>query len=352
MKHSFVLIIVVLALHCNARAAMKTDTLSFLFEGRTYSGLLDRPADSKPAGLVVIIPGSGKTDIEHWNWMRTIREHLTQAGFASFIYDKMGCGKSEGVYNDNQTIQNSAQEAIAAIEELKRRNTPGSEKIGLWGLSRGGWVCPLIIVNYASIKFWISVSGPDGLENSAYLLERNFLIEGRRISETNMLLQEWYANYETVVNGKTFEENQKATEHLRSDSFYVFLGNGNKPTPEGYLRWQKSFETGENFPFDGKTCSLVYFPGFDSVLNRVNCPVLAIFGEKDSQVNWRKTKSLYERTIGKNTGATLSVKTFPEGNHIIQKCRTGGLREKLETFEYCDGYFEVMSSWLKSNVGG
>jgi hypothetical protein len=40
-------------------------------------------------------------------------------------------------------------------------------------------------------------------------------------------------------------------------------------------------------------------PNFEQIMLKVQGPVLAIFGENDSQVNWRQTKTLYERTIGK-----------------------------------------------------
>jgi hypothetical protein len=58
---------------------------------------------------------------------------------------------------------------------------------------------------------------------------------------------------------------------------------------------------------------------------------------------------LYENTIGKNPNAKLTIKTFPDCNHNIFKCRTGGLREKLEKIAFCDGYFGAMAQWLKEN---
>jgi pimeloyl-ACP methyl ester carboxylesterase len=349
MRTTVFALLLALSLHVAGKEFMKTDTLSFVFEGKKLTGLLDLPVNTKPVGLILLIPGSGETNmIEGNGYYKRLREFFVREGFACYVWDKPGCGNSEGTFNDLD-IQGSAQEAIAAIEELKRLNIPGSDKIGLWGLSRGGWVCPFIIMAYPSIAFWISVSGPDAEETFGYLLERNFLVEGRSKEETQNLMKAWYSNVDIARHGGTWEENQKAMEPLRNDPFYTFMTKNNaKPTKEGYLMWQKSFLEGTNpYPVNEKTGLQVYFPGFDSVLNRINCPVLAIFGEKDSQVDWQKTLVLYKNTMGSNPRTMLTIQTFPDGNHNLFECKTGGLREKLNKVKFCDGYFESMSVWLK-----
>lgn len=333
--------------------SIKTDTLTFRYEGKRYSGWLSLPVDTPPAGLIIIVPGSGPTDMGGSGYYAALRQAFSRAGWATYVWDKAGCGKSEGIFEGDVSIQSSAKETIAAIEELKLRNIPGADKTGLWGLSRGGWVCPLVIASCPSIRFWISVSGPDDKENFAYLLERNWRAEGRSRKETKKLVNQWHSKLDIARHGGTFEESMEATEDLRKDSLYVFLTKNNPPpTKEGFLRWQQGFRTGENMPVDEKTGLQVYFPGFDTVLNKIGCPVLAIFGEKDSQVDWRKTIALYRRTVCKNSTATLTVRTFPDGNHIIYKCKTGGYREKLPRYEYCDGYVAAMLSWLKDNGPG
>ena len=38
------------------------------------------------------------------------------------------------MYDHNQSIESSTEEAITAISKLKSLNVPGSNQIGLWGL--------------------------------------------------------------------------------------------------------------------------------------------------------------------------------------------------------------------------
>ena len=45
---------------------------------------------------------------------------------------------------------------------------------------------------------------------------------------------------------------------------------------------------------------MIYVPGFRELLRRLDVPVLALFGEQDRNVDWRKTRALYTETIGRN----------------------------------------------------
>jgi hypothetical protein len=69
-------------------------------------------------------------------------------------------------------------------------------KIGLWGISRAGWIAPLAMAQHPGIGFWISVSGTDDKENFPYFIESNFRIEGRsevqirRVAEADQLVSE------------------------------------------------------------------------------------------------------------------------------------------------------------------
>jgi len=339
-----IITLLLLIIAARVHAQVRTDTFSFSFEGKRLSGLLDLPGNKPPGGLVILVPGSGKTNIAAESWSG-LRRCFAEQGFVCLVWDKAGCGKSEGVFDNQQPVQNSAGEVVAAITEAKARHMAGSEKIGLWGISRAGWICPLVI-EQIPIAFWISVSGTDDKETFGYLLEKNFLIEGRSEAQTKMLMSEWRRGIEIARTGGTFEENLKATENLRNDPFYKYMSNNGVPTKEGFLNWQKQIQAGETV-IDSETDLTIYVRDFDKLLSKINCPVLAISGEKDSQVDQQKTIALYRKTIGKNPASSLTVKMLPDCNHSMFKCKTGGYREDLATWQPCTGYYNAISSWLK-----
>jgi dienelactone hydrolase len=105
----------------------------------------------------------------------------------------------------------------------------------------------------------------------------------------------------------------------------------------------------EHHLFDEKTGLMIYIHNFQETLNKIECPVLAIFGEKDTRVDWRKTIALYKETIGKRPNPKLTIKTFPDGDHSISKSISGAINEKKDKWEMCDGYYDTMISWLKEN---
>ena len=55
---------------------VRTDTFDFRFEGRKYVGLLDVPTSAKPTGLIILVPGSGETDVVRAYAYRNTRRHF------------------------------------------------------------------------------------------------------------------------------------------------------------------------------------------------------------------------------------------------------------------------------------
>jgi hypothetical protein len=334
---------------------MKTEEFSFTYDGKNYSGLIDMPKDKKPTALVVLIPGDGKTNVMVKDWFPLIyntRFKFVSAGLACCIWDKAGCGKSEGEYQYNQPVTSSANEALAAIEKLRKMNIVPHDKIGLWGISRAGWICPVIIEKDKSIAFWISVSGTDNLDSYRYLLESNLRIDGRTEAEIKVLMNEWDFLNKYQRGGKSYNEFIASAKNLLQDPLCKKLGLG-VDDEENYNEIIEYYKN-SNFVYDKKTGLQILVPEFEETLNQVNCPTLAICGEKDTQVNWRKTISLYKNTIGKNQKADLTIKTLSNCNHIMFQCETGGLWEDLSKFNWkvCDGYYDTMLTWIKEKGFG
>lgn len=318
--------------------------LNFEFEHVKLNGLLNMPEGIQAKGIVLIVHGSGKTDAVAQEWHADVRTAILKAGYATYMWDKMGCGKSGGIFDYNQSVQSSAAEVIAAIKTLKELRVPGFETIGLWGISRAGWINPIVINQYKDIKFWISVSGVDAQENFKYLLEQNLVIDGLPKDSVNLIVEEWQKGVVITHSGGTYETYLSATDNLRKNTFLNRFNNGHKITKADYYKYQESFMREK---LDAETGLQVYIENFDTLLQNITIPVLAIFGEKDRNVDWRKTRSLYKRTIAKNTD--LSIKTFPEGNHNLFKCKTGGFFEFQDhnlPWTRCDGFLETITNWL------
>jgi len=328
---------------CSGQQKVTKQLFDFQFEGHTISGVLDSPSEQASKGIVLIVHGSGTTNAVEGDWQSDVRATMLKAGYSTYMWDKMGCGKSEGTFNYNQTVQNSAEEVITAIQALQQKGIPGSDHIGLWGISRAGWINPIVINQYKDIQFWISVSGVSARENFFYLLQHNLRIDGVPQDSVELISQELLAGYRISHEGGTYEAYLAATPNLQENAFWKRFVNGGI-TKAGYEAYQPTFM---KQAFDQASGLPIYIEDFDQILSKVNCPVLALFGEDDKNVDWQETATLYQHTLAPNT--ELTIQSFQNCNHNLFQCNTGGFYEfeddKLP-WNRCDGFLEAMYEWL------
>lgn len=319
------------------------ELLDFDFEGIRLSGLLNFPKELEPKGIVLIIHGDGKTNAIADNWWYDVRNAILKAGYATFMWDKMGCGDSGGIYKNGRPVENEALEVISAIKDLKEKDIKGSNKIGLWGISRAGWISPIVIDQFKKIDFWISVSGVDDDETFKYLLEQNLRINGHSQDSINVIVSEWHNSILLSRGGASYKYYLSATKNLQKNKFWQKITNGGI-SKKSYYEYQKILK---KLALDKVTELPLYVENFDKMLSRIDIPVLALFGETDMTVDWTKAKKLYEKTLEANTD--LTIKTFPNCNHNMWQAKTGGIYEfENNNSEYvrCDGFLDSITNWL------
>src|SRR6187551_1208890 len=115
-----------------ARAAdqpMTTADFEFVSAGRTLSGVLDQPAGGEARALVIFVHGYGPTDVRGWHLFEDLRTRFAALGVAGLVWDKPGQGRSEGAFDIDQPVAESAQEVLDAIAEARRRKVPGVQRI-------------------------------------------------------------------------------------------------------------------------------------------------------------------------------------------------------------------------------
>ena len=330
------------ATEINKQIQQTHSILDFQFDGETLNGILSLPTGGNTKGIVLIVHGYGKTDAVAGDWYADVRSTINRAGYATYMWDKIGAGSSTGDFDINQPVEHSADEVIAAISMLRSQPIRGVNNIGLWGISRAGWINPLVIDKHKDIAFWISVSGVDGLENFGYLLEQNLIIEGNAPQEANAITQEWLSGTQIAHRGGSYSDYKNATKTLAKNPFWLRFTNGGIGM-FGYLNYKTDYMAAR---IDKQTGLQIYIEDFEAMLTKIEIPVLAIFGEKDMNVDWRKTQKLYERAFSDNT---LVVETFANCNHNIFKANTGGYFEFEDDnlpWDRCDGFLETIYDWL------
>lgn len=115
------------ALALAGAAHAKEEPITLQTPTGTLSGTLQRPDGAAPAGVVLIVAGSGPTDRDGNNplagrndSLKLLAEALAQAGYASVRYDKRGIGQSiaAGVDESALRLDTYVDDAAAWVDRL------------------------------------------------------------------------------------------------------------------------------------------------------------------------------------------------------------------------------------------
>lgn len=116
------------------------------------------PRAAKPMPGAVIIQGSGTSSRAN-RWSRDIAETLVRNGIAVLLTDKRGSGASGGNWKIAGFTE-LAEDALAGLRYLQGRVEIDRARVGLVGLSQGGWIVPLAAAQASSdVAFVVNVSG-------------------------------------------------------------------------------------------------------------------------------------------------------------------------------------------------
>jgi uncharacterized protein len=118
------------------------------------AGTLVLPEGSRPHPAVILFHGSGpqKRDLFTARW-------FAAEGVAALAYDKRGVGESGGDFRKVPFME-LCEDGFGAIKSLQSREEIDAKRIGVWGLSQGGWLGPLAASRSPDVAFVIAVSGP------------------------------------------------------------------------------------------------------------------------------------------------------------------------------------------------
>jgi len=123
------------------------------FDGATMVGTLRRPADVKKPPLVLLLPGLDSTKEEFFSWENV----FLKRGLATFSLD--GPGQGECGYNSH--IRPDYEAAVStALDTLTKRSDIDANRIGLAGVSLGGYYAPRAAAFEPRIKAAVGNCGP------------------------------------------------------------------------------------------------------------------------------------------------------------------------------------------------
>lgn len=298
-----------------------TDTTFTAPDGTVLAGTLTMPltAGSRKMPAVVFISGSGPQNrdeelFEHKPFA-VIADYLARNGVASLRYDDRGTAGSGGDFK-TATTYTFKDDARAAVDFL--RTVPAIGKVGVIGHSEGGTIAFLLGADKVP-DFIVSLAGM-AVPGKETILDQN----RRALAKSGMS--------ETDIRGNL------SLLSLLFDEMAHQARRGGRPTPidvDSLVKASKitppatvlaSMKASQKT----RTPWLDVFLGLDPTpgLSKIKCPVLAINGDKDTQVDAAANLAVIKKHCKK-----AEVMQLPSLNHLLQHATTGEVTEYPEIRE-------------------
>jgi len=123
------------------------------FEGATLAGVLRKPRGVTRPPVMIMCVGLDSTKEE----MGTNEANFLKRGIATLSFD--GPGQGEAEYD--LPIRGNYETAVSAVADwIETRDDLDRDRIGLWGVSMGGYYAPRAAAFEKRIKACIGISGP------------------------------------------------------------------------------------------------------------------------------------------------------------------------------------------------
>lgn len=317
----------------------------------SLSGTLTFPKKEGNFPVVILISGSGPQNrdeelLGHKPFL-IISDHLTKNGIGVFRYDNRGVGQSTGDFK-MATTADFSMDVESAITYLQTRKEINKNKIGLIGHSEGALIASIVASKSKDISFIVSLAGTGIQGDKLLLLQQELISRAKGIPEADI-------KKSLETNTKLFEiiaksnDNQKLKTDVTNLIDKMLKNDSNAKIPNGITK-DKFIQMRVN---QISNPWLQYFIKFNpaKVLKKIQCPVLALNGEKDLQVPPKENLTAISNALKKGGNKKVTTKVFPHLNHLFQKCKTG-LPSEYATIEQTFSPIALteITNWILNQV--
>lgn len=305
----------------------KEESVSFTNAQYTFNGTLTLPENySKNTPVVLMVTGSGQQNRDEELFSHkpfaVIADALARQGIASLRYDDRGWGDKSVNFADF-TTDDFRQDAAAALPLLRKR----FNKVGILGHSEGGTIAMMLAAE-GKADFIVSLAG------MAISGKETLIMQNRQAMTAIGLPKEMVDSYcnsiskalDEIASGKKANEiNIDDVPQALKPITIKALQQADTP----YIRHFLTVDVGKLLP-------------------KIKCPVLALNGTKDTQVDCDANTTRIEKGLA---NCKHSIKKIDGVNHMFQHCNTGIVTEYQQIEETISPeVLQEVAKWIKLNI--
>ncbi len=282
--------------------------------GIRLAATLTIPHGKGPFPAALLITGSGPQDrdeaiLGHKPFL-VLADYLTRHGIAVLRADDRGIGKSGGDFA-MATSADFATDVDAGVAYLATRSEIDPHKVGLIGHSEGGIIAPMVAGRNHAVAFIVLMAGT-GVPGDEVAVEQVRTmnaasgITGDKLAELTARHREIVELFKSERDEAAFA--QKVRERMAGRLPQVEIDTAIARSKGPWAR---------------------YFIEYDPApaLQKVTCPVLALIGEKDTQVSPVQNLSGIRAALRASGNKDFETAELPGLNHLFQSAKTGAPAE-------------------------
>ena len=300
----------------------QTQEVSFSNGEAVLKGTLILPENhTQNTPVLLMVTGSGLQNrdeevFEHKPFA-VIADALARQGIATLRYDDRGFGESTGDLV-NVTTEDLKNDALAGVVLLRNQ----FKRVGILGHSEGGSI-GLMLAAEGKVDFVVSLAG------GVVSFEKTLLDQNRWTLQQAGYSQDVTDRYCTAL-----------------ESLFDELKAGGNPEPTSHGLPAELEQNLQMAKAQSSTPYMRYFLGLDLTdrLGRITCPVLALNGTKDRQVNGEENLNALRNGLA----GQKEIRVIEGVNHLFQHCNTGNPSEYKDIEEtFAPEALEIIVTWMK-----
>ncbi len=309
------------------------ERITFISQDNLLVGYLSKPIGKEVFPVVVVLHSAS-----HATHNNQIYNHLeatlNSLGIGVFTFDRRGSGESEGNFS-TASLEDLAIDALNAIGTLKKKKEVDKKRVGLYGISQGGWIAPIAYHKAPkdiSFMILVSSSGVSPARQMEYSAVTTLKKNG--YSQEIIDLSVYLRNITNEYYRGNLDQRKTQTEidQYKSESWFAHV----------YLPLQG------NLPKDVSKTKWIHEMDFNPIdyLKEVKVPVALIYGEFDRWVPIDESITVWEKVMRETGNDDYSVFKAPGSGHMMIIDEDSNPAKQIIS----PGYTEFLKKWAYEYV--
>ena len=281
----------------------------------TLAGTLSVPQGTGPFPAAVLVGGSGPNDRDesvagHKPFL-ILADFLARKGIAVLRYDKRGISGSTGNFSE-ATIEVFAQDAQSALAYLAKRTEVDAKRLGVIGHSEGGILAALAATRSPDVKWAVLLATPATTGERILLRQSELIARAGGLPEDQI---ESSLAFDRKAYAAVRQSKDPAALESRLQELVDQSGLGASMPPaalQAQIKLMGSPWFREFLDFDPQP-----------LLAKLQCPVLALAGDRDLQVDSLENVPLLRKAYESSGNKDFTVVEIEGVNHLFQKAQSG-----------------------------